>query len=104
MKEENNAIKREHEDKVHQIQQAHKERVTNIRSRHATAMARTKETLRKSEELVQGFNEMFANCLSELRDETVPKEKAEQLSRKAATAHTKYLEYKSCYLILWQMK
>ena len=76
------------------MQQKHIARLTTMKATHSTAIKRRDDSLNQSIELVSGFHQMFADCLAELREETVPKEKAAKLSQKAATAHAKYIEYK----------
>ena len=76
------------------MQQKHIARLTTMKTTHSTIIKQRDDSLNQSMELVSGFHQMFADCLAELREETIPKEKAAKLSQKAATAHAKYIEYK----------
>ena len=49
---------------------------------------------KQSDELVQGFQDIFGESLHEMHDTMFTKQKADQLSKWAAQVHSRYLEQK----------
>jgi signal transduction histidine kinase len=48
----------------------------------------------ESNELIQGFQEMFAECLVEMREANVSCRQADKLASQAVQAHSRYFDHK----------
>jgi sugar-specific transcriptional regulator TrmB len=85
---------REKQETMDALAARHRDAIINLRQRHSESMSRKDALLKESDELVQGFQDMFRELLNEMRGTKVARRKADELSKRAAQAHSRYLEQK----------
>ena len=85
---------REKQETMDELAATHRDAIINLRQRHSESMSRKDALLKESDELVQGFQDMFRELLNEMRGTKVARRKADELSKRAAQVHSRYLEQK----------
>ena len=85
-------LMREKQGEMDRLVIRHRDAIVDLCQRHSEHMPKKDTLLKKSEELVQGFQATLEGLLIEMRQTKVTRRKADELSKRAAHVHSRCLE------------
>ena len=78
----------------------HRKALALLKGRHAKAIQSKNNLLKQSEDIIQGYEQMFTEMLLEMKEKNVRRRKMDKLSKKAAETHANFLQHKVLHVAL----